>query len=57
MARRNGKRATLRRLDAAREGLFPHKTCPASRHVHLIVECEREVLDEKIVQFTARKAG
>lgn len=27
-----------RRLNAARKGLFPVKTCPASRHVHLIVE-------------------
>lgn len=35
---RGSKKDILRRLDAAREGLFPHKTCPASRHVHLIVE-------------------
>jgi len=32
------KRKILRDLDKAREGLFPHKTCPASRHVHMIVE-------------------
>jgi hypothetical protein len=32
------RKKILRRLEAAREGLFPHKTCPASRHVHLIVE-------------------
>jgi hypothetical protein len=38
MARRSGRRDILRRLDAAREGLFPYKTCPASRHVHIIVE-------------------
>ena len=37
MSRRE-TRAILKRLDAAREGLFPHRTCPASRHVHLIVE-------------------
>lgn len=32
------RRALLKRLDKARAGLFPTKTCPASRHVHLIVE-------------------
>ncbi len=35
---RKETRTILRRLDKAREGLFPEKTCPASRHVHLIVE-------------------
>lgn len=38
MSGRSEKRAILKRLVKAREGLFPHKTCPASRHVHLIVE-------------------
>jgi hypothetical protein len=37
MGRRTNKQI-LRDLDKARKGLFPHKTCPASRHVHLIVE-------------------
>ena len=32
------RKRILRDLERAREGLFPHKTCPASRHVHLIVE-------------------
>ncbi len=32
------RKSVLKRLHAAREGLFPHKTCPASRHVHMIVE-------------------
>lgn len=32
------KRKILRRLNKARKGLFPEKTCPASRHVHMIVE-------------------
>lgn len=32
------RRKILRDLDRAREGLFPHRTCPASRHVHMIVE-------------------
>jgi hypothetical protein len=31
-------KAILADLEAARKGLFPTKTCPASRHVHLIVE-------------------
>lgn len=44
MARRNGRKEILRRLDEARGGLFPTKTCPASRHVHLIVE---GLLDKK----------
>lgn len=44
IARRNGKKDILRRLDAARDGLFPTKTCPASRHVHMIVEA---LLDSK----------
>ena len=34
----NSKKAIRLRLNKAREGLFPTKTCPASRHVHLIVE-------------------
>ena len=38
MGRRSEKREILRKLDKARKGLFPHKTCPASRHVHIIVE-------------------
>ena len=32
------RKAIKRRLSKAREGLFPRKTCPASRHVHLIVD-------------------
>jgi hypothetical protein len=38
MGRRSERREILRRLNKAREGLFPNKTCPASRHVHMIVE-------------------
>ena len=32
------RRKILRELESARKGLFPHRTCPASRHVHMIVE-------------------
>jgi hypothetical protein len=35
MGKRSEKRAILKRLDKAREAT---KTCPASRHVHMIVE-------------------
>ena len=28
-----------RRVNRAREKAFPHSTCPASRHVHLMAEC------------------
>lgn len=38
------RKVILRRLNAARKGLFPKKTCPASRHVHIIVEA---LLDPK----------
>ncbi len=38
MAKRNSKKDILRRLDKARDGLFPTKTCPASRHVHIIIK-------------------
>lgn len=40
-----GEAKRIRRdLNKAREGLFPTGTCPASRHVHMIVE---NMLDPK----------
>jgi hypothetical protein len=32
------RKAIKRRLNRARKEVFPHKTCGASRHTHLIVE-------------------
>ena len=37
MGKRSDKRGILKRLDKARDDL-DGKTCPASRHVHMIVE-------------------
>lgn len=38
MGKRSDKRDILKRLEKARDGLNGLKTCPASRHVHMIVE-------------------
>lgn len=44
MSSKSEAKQIRKRLDKAREGLFPVRTCPASRHVHMIVE---NMLDPK----------